>query len=125
LVLFEVYVKWSKLDKSQQAQWIQSSDQAGNSSVAMLEQYLYMLFLCTFEFFFWHFGIWIGSMSLLQRRLSLKELERLSLGIILSSFGKLLLIAMAIWNFSDLEHSWLINMIVLASNSVALSGTAF
>ena len=88
----------------------------------MLEQYFYMLFLCTFEFLFWHIGIWIGSMILLYKKFSFSELERLSLGVVLSSFGKLLLIAMAIWNFSDLEHSWLINVIVLSSNSVALSG---
>lgn len=64
-------------------------------------------------------------MGLLYKRFSFNELERISLGIVLSSFGKLLLIAMAIWNFSDLEHSWLINVIVLASNSVALSGMIF
>ncbi|KAF9111336.1 hypothetical protein BGX27_005069, partial [Mortierella sp. AM989] len=42
--------------------------------------------------------------------------------LIISSFGKMLLILMVIWDYTELEHSWhLVNFIVLTSNIEALS----
>lgn len=45
-----------------------------------------------------------------------------SMALIISSFGKMLLILMVIWDYKQLEYSWLVNIIVLASNTEALSG---
>ena len=43
--------------------------------------------------------------------------------LIISSFGKMLLILMVIWDYTGLEYSWhLVNLIVLTSNIEALSG---
>lgn len=46
-----------------------------------------------------------------------------SMALIISSFGKMLLILMVIWDYKQLEYSWLVSTIVLASNTEALSGT--
>ena len=46
-----------------------------------------------------------------------------SMALIISSFGKMLLILMVIWDYKQLEYSWLVGVIVLASNTEALSGT--
>lgn len=35
----------------------------------------------------------------------------------------MLLILMVIWDYKQLEYSWLVSIIVLASNTEALSGT--
>ncbi|KAJ3403143.1 hypothetical protein HDV05_008043 [Chytridiales sp. JEL 0842] len=45
------------------------------------------------------------------------------MALVLSSFGKLLLIAMVIWDYNELEYSWLVNLLVLTSNLEALSAT--
>jgi hypothetical protein len=45
------------------------------------------------------------------------------MALIISSFGKMLLIFMVIWDYKQLEYSWLVSIIVLASNTEALSGT--
>ncbi|KAI8050173.1 Arv1-like family-domain-containing protein [Gilbertella persicaria] len=46
-----------------------------------------------------------------------------SMALIISSFGKMLLILMVIWDYKQLEYSWLVNIIVLASNTEAMSGS--
>ena len=43
-------------------------------------------------------------------------------GLILSSFGKLLHIVTVIWDYNDLEFSYLINITVFTSNIEAISG---
>lgn len=46
------------------------------------------------------------------------------MALILSSFAKLLLILMIIWDYMyELQYSWLVNILVLTSNAEALSGT--
>lgn len=44
------------------------------------------------------------------------------MALIVSSFGKMLLILMVIWDYKQLEYSWLVSIIVLTSNIEALSG---
>ena len=44
------------------------------------------------------------------------------MALIISSFGKILLILMVIWDYNELEYSWLINIVVLTSNVEALAG---
>jgi uncharacterized membrane protein YccC len=47
------------------------------------------------------------------------------MALIVSSFGKMLLILMVIWDYKQLEYSWLVSIIVLTSNIEALSGKRF
>lgn len=46
----------------------------------------------------------------------------ISSALIISSFPKLLFILMIIWDYDELEFSWLVNLLVLTSNAEALSG---
>ncbi|CAG8677944.1 9278_t:CDS:2 [Gigaspora rosea] len=43
------------------------------------------------------------------------------MALIISSFGKILIISMVIWDYDQLEFSWLINVVVLTSNIEALA----
>lgn len=52
----------------------------------------------------------------------LSSYNYVSMALIVSSFGKMLLILMAIWDYKQVEYSWLVSFIVLASNTEALSG---
>lgn len=44
------------------------------------------------------------------------------MALIISSFGKILLILMVIWDYDELEYPWLINIVVLTSNLEAITG---
>ena len=103
------------MDRDKQVAWMHRS---------IMEQYLYMLFLCSLEFLFWHLGIQFAIRAW-NPKMTRHDLMRISLAMIMSSFGKLLLIVLAIWDYSDLEHSWLINLLVFMTNGVALSGKIF
>ncbi|KAG2183727.1 hypothetical protein INT43_006738, partial [Umbelopsis isabellina] len=46
----------------------------------------------------------------------------IAMALVVSSFGKMLLILMVIWDYKQLEYSWLVSIIVLTSNIEALSG---
>ncbi|KAF7729527.1 hypothetical protein EC973_004201 [Apophysomyces ossiformis] len=43
------------------------------------------------------------------------------MALIISSFGKMLVILMVIWDYKQLEYAWLVSLIVLASHVEALS----
>lgn len=47
------------------------------------------------------------------------------MALIISSFAKLLLILMIIWEYNQNEYSWLVSISVLTSNTVALSGMIY
>ncbi|KAF9168819.1 sterol homeostasis protein [Mortierella sp. AD010] len=116
LILFDVYIKWFRLE--QQATVIDVSF----SQHALVFQYLYILFLCIIEFLSFHFGVrlivslWYGG------RYAILKYNYITTTLIISSFAKMLLILMVIWDYTELEHSWhLVNFIVLTSNIEALS----
>ncbi|KAF8984342.1 sterol homeostasis protein [Haplosporangium bisporale] len=74
------------------------------------------------EFLSFHFGVrliislWYGG------RYAILKYNYITTTLIISSFGKMLLILMVIWDYTELEHSWLlVNFIVFTSNIEALS----
>lgn len=78
------------------------------------------------EFLAFHFGVrlivslWYGG------RYAILKYNYITTTLIISSFGKMLLILMVIWDYTELEHSWhLVNFIVFTSNVEALSGKFF
>ncbi|KAF9164747.1 sterol homeostasis protein [Actinomortierella ambigua] len=117
LVLFDVYIKWFRLE--QQSAII---DVGGFAQHSLVLQYLYILFLCVIEFLSFHFGVrlivslWYGS------RYAILKYNYITTALIISSFGKMLMMLMVIWDYTELEYSWLlINLIVFTSNIEALS----
>ncbi|KAF9943284.1 sterol homeostasis protein [Mortierella alpina] len=116
LVLFDVYIKWFRLEHTP------TFGEVGFAQHALIFQYLYILFLCIIEFLSFHFGVrlivslWYGG------RYAILKYNYLTTTLIISSFGKMLLILMVIWDYTELEHSWhLVNFIVFTSNVEALS----
>lgn len=116
LILFDVYIKWFRLE--QEATVVDP----GFAQHALVFQYLFILFLCIIEFLSFHFGVrlivslWYGG------RYAILKYNYISTTLIISSFGKMLLILMVIWDYTELEHSWhLVNLVVLTSNIEALS----
>lgn len=84
-------------------------------------QYFYMLALCSAEFLAFHIGVRLSA-TLFGHGLSLKDNNHISMALILSSFGKILLLIMVIWDYGNLDPSFLINIFVLCSNVCAIKG---
>ncbi|KAI8886913.1 Arv1-like protein, partial [Backusella circina FSU 941] len=124
LILFEVYIKWFRLERyytEYDSKFIHQP---------LYYQYLYILALCIFEFIVFQFSVnlvvkwYFRNQNKSDRGLTLHiRYNYISMALIISSFGKMLLIFMVIWDYKQLEYSWLVSIIVLASNTEALSGT--
>lgn len=82
------------------------------------------MYICIFiEFAMFHLVIhliiWLSCLWKQEKRI---RYNYVSMALIISSFGKMLLILMVIWDYKQLEYSWLVSIIVMASNIEALSG---
>ncbi|GAN06086.1 conserved hypothetical protein [Mucor ambiguus] len=120
LILFEVYIKWFRLERYYTDYDTKFIEQP------LYYQYLYILTLCIFgnprQFVVFH--CCVNSVIRVYFRNQNKRIRHnyVSMALIISSFGKMLLILMVIWDYKQLEYSWLVSIIVLASNTEALSG---
>ncbi|KAI8978534.1 Arv1 protein, partial [Pilobolus umbonatus] len=110
LILFEVYIKWFRLERYH-------SDYDTILHQPLYYQYLYILTLCIYEFIVFHCSV----IALVRFYVKQVKYNYVSMALIISSFGKMLLILMVIWDYRQLEYSWLVSIIVLASNTEALS----
>ncbi|KAI8893879.1 Arv1 protein [Globomyces pollinis-pini] len=115
LILFEVYMKWFQLD--------QIDEHLVYSDFPVYIQYLYVLTICVLEFLVYHGTIRLMAGVLQRKMLSLKQSNRLSMALTLSSFGKLLLIVMVVWDYGRLNPTSLINFFVFICNFNAVSVT--
>ncbi|ORY41236.1 hypothetical protein BCR33DRAFT_342640 [Rhizoclosmatium globosum] len=119
LILFEVYVKWFTLEK-----YHGKADFMATESI--YKQYLYILSLCVFESTLWHIAIrtavWLlHKQEPAEEAKSIVWYNKVSMSLIISSYGKLFLLLMAIWDYKELDYAWLLNVFVVMSNLEALS----
>ncbi|KAK4519782.1 40S ribosomal protein S25 [Mucor velutinosus] len=115
LILFEVYIKWFRLERYYTDYDTKFIEQP------LYYQYLYILTLCIFEFIVFHCCINLAIRVYFRNQNKRIRHNYVSMALIISSFGKMLLILMVIWDYKQLEYSWLVGIIVLASNTEALS----
>ncbi|KAF1805306.1 Arv1-like family-domain-containing protein [Mucor lusitanicus] len=115
LILFEVYIKWFRLERYYTDYDTKFIEQP------LYYQYLYILTLCIFEFIVFHCCINLAIRVYFRNQNKRIRHNYVSMALIISSFGKMLLILMVIWDYKQLEYSWLVSIIVLASNTEALS----
>lgn len=92
------------------------------TNIPMHIQYIYILTICVLEFLALHAGVRLATSFYVGNAYAIVKYNYVSMAMILSSFGKLLLILMVIWDYNELEYSWLVNLLVLTSNVEALSG---
>lgn len=115
LVLFEVYTKWARIDS------MSVNVNEVTTLAAFLSRYIYLLSICLIELVLLHVVVGALSIIILGLRKALSRMEALIAGLILSSFGKLLHVVIVIWDYKDLEFSYIIDLIVLTSNLEAVS----
>lgn len=60
-------------------------------------QYLYVLSICLLEFFIFHLAVRNLVGYVLNQNIDLQRANHISMALVLSSFGKILLFVMVIW----------------------------
>lgn len=117
MVLFEVYMKWFKLERLNLLTTVY---------IPIHVQYLYMLALVSSETVMFHYFIRTLSRFLVSGNHSpsggFKSRNLISMAIILSSFGRILLLAMVVWDYGNLDPTSVIELFVFMSNTCAISG---
>ncbi|KAG9289103.1 hypothetical protein G9A89_022412 [Geosiphon pyriformis] len=115
LIMFDVYIKLFRLEKPYPNKYFPFNEQP------LFIRYIYILFLCVIEFIVFQFGVRLAVSFYIGHQRAIIKYNYITMALIISSFGKLLLILMVIWDYNELEYSRLINIIVLTSNIEALS----
>ncbi|CAG8782928.1 3682_t:CDS:2, partial [Acaulospora morrowiae] len=72
-------------------------------------------------FIVFQFGVKLAVSIYIGDKYAIFKYNYITMALIISSFGKILLILMVIWDYNELEYSWLINIVVLTSNLEALA----
>lgn len=108
LLMFDVYVKWMRRKAA-----LSASTYAylfGTSSIE-LAVFIYTSFLVA--------SFYRRMFSKPNARYDLLPL--ISLGLLISSFGKFVHILMVIWEYDQLEYAWMVSVNILTSNAEAIS----
>lgn len=108
-------MKWFQMER------IQHPLASKSATMSVGAQYIYVLSICFWEFGLFHITIRYISGLMIGRRLTFPEANHLSMSLVLSSFGKILLIVMVIWDYGSLNPSFLINFFVMICNWAAIS----
>ncbi|KAL1923921.1 uncharacterized protein VTP21DRAFT_6956 [Calcarisporiella thermophila] len=122
LVLFDVYIKWFRVEKMKD----DPNDANSDLALAFMQQplyyqYVYILTLCAVEFLAYQMSVIFAVKLCMGSRYAILKYNYITMTLILSSFGKMLLILMVIWSFHELEYSWLVSIFVFTSNVEALA----
>ncbi|KAI8047862.1 Arv1 protein [Syncephalis plumigaleata] len=115
LVLFDVYIRWYRLEQYY-AETVQTF-----FSFSAFTQYFYLLLLCTIELVVFHLTVHCLVWLLYAKKHPIIKYNYLSMALIISSFSKLLLILMIIWNYSRPEYARLLGLFEITSNLEAVS----
>ncbi|OZJ05498.1 hypothetical protein BZG36_01892 [Bifiguratus adelaidae] len=134
LVLFEVYIKWYRLESNAIAQ-----QQSVFLTQSIVYQYLYILLFCAYEFTVFQVAVRWAVYWFVDPRTGRGEdkhpapstavsshptsisYPQVTTALIISSFGKMLPILMVIWDYNEQSYAWLISLVVLTSNAEALA----
>ncbi|CAG8443802.1 5687_t:CDS:2 [Funneliformis caledonium] len=72
------------------------------------------------EFVVFQFGLRLAVSLYIGDKYAIVKYNYITIALIISSFGKILLILMVIWDYNEFKYSWLINIVVITSNVEAL-----
>lgn len=79
-------------------------------------------FVLSIELIVFHLGVMTAVRFYVQEKYAIIKYNYVSMALILSSFGKFIIVPMVIWDYNDMEYAWFVNVFVVTSNAEALSG---
>ncbi len=95
---------------------------SSNNFIHLAITYCYVLFSSLIELAVFHLVVRI-TIAFTFTQYAIIKYNYVSMALILSSFSKLLLILMIIWDYNEIQYTWVVGLYALASNVEAL--TAF
>ncbi|KAI9298681.1 hypothetical protein K502DRAFT_311132 [Neoconidiobolus thromboides FSU 785] len=114
IILFDIYIKWFQIERifeSTSCTWL---------NLPPLIQYFHISIFSLIEQFLYHIVIRFLVQCFYGYKFAIFKYNYVSLALIISNFGKLLLVAMAIWDYHGLQYSWLLALLTFTSNVEAL-----
>ncbi|KAJ2730601.1 sterol homeostasis protein [Coemansia sp. BCRC 34962] len=119
LVLFNVYIDWFRLEEGGRLRGQEELLFGKQYSFAV--QYLAILLLSAVDAIALLFGILMASVIHQRSLMQIKRWATISTALIISSFGKVLMILLVIWEYNESYYPWLLDFLQFTSHSTAIS----
>ncbi|KAJ1819459.1 sterol homeostasis protein [Coemansia sp. RSA 2599] len=119
LILFSVYIDWFRLEEGGRLRG-QSELLFGKQHPFAL-QYLFILVLSAIDAASLLGGILLASAIHQRSLMQLRWWATVSTALIVSGFGKVLMILLVIWKYNESYYPWLLDFLVFTSHSTAIS----
>ncbi|KAI8321715.1 Arv1-domain-containing protein [Martensiomyces pterosporus] len=119
LVLFNVYIDWFRLEEGGRLRGQDELLFGKQHSFAV--QYFSILVLSAVDAISFLVGIILASIIHQRSFMQVKRWATISTALIISSFGKVLMILLVIWEYNEPYYPWLLDFLLLTSHSTAMS----
>ncbi|KAJ2834190.1 sterol homeostasis protein [Coemansia furcata] len=119
LVLFNVYIDWFRLEEGGRLRGQEELLFGKQHSFAI--QYLVILMLSAIDATALLVGILLASVIHQRSFMQVKRWATISTALIISSFGKVLMILLVIWEYNESYYPWLLDFLLFTSHSTAIS----
>ncbi|KAJ1858246.1 sterol homeostasis protein [Coemansia sp. RSA 2703] len=119
LILFSVYIDWFRLEEGGRLRG--QSELLFGKQHSFALQYLFILILSAIDAASLLVGILIASAIHQRSLLQVRWWATVSTALIISSFGKVLMILLVIWEYNESYYPWLLDFLVFTSHSSAIS----
>ncbi|KAJ2899852.1 sterol homeostasis protein [Coemansia aciculifera] len=119
LVLFNVYIDWFRLEEGGRLRGQEELLFGKQHSFSI--QYLAILMLSTIDGIALLVGILLASVIHQRSFMQVKRWATISTALIISSFGKVLMILLVIWDYNESYYPWLLDFLLFTSHSTAMS----
>ncbi|KAJ2848438.1 sterol homeostasis protein [Coemansia brasiliensis] len=119
LVLFNVYIDWFRLEEGGRLRGQQELLFGKQHSFGT--QYLFILLMSTVDAVALLAGNLLASIVLQRNIRLIKRWAMVSTALIISSFGKVLVILLVIWDYHEVYYPWLLDFLQFTSQTTAIS----
>ncbi|KAJ1987440.1 sterol homeostasis protein [Coemansia spiralis] len=119
LILFSVYIDWFRLEEGGRLR--NQSELLFGKQHSFAVQYLFILVLAAVDAVLMLAGILLASIIHQRSFKQVKRWATIATALTISSFGKVLMIMLVIWEYNESYYPWLLDFLLFTSYSTAMS----
>ncbi|KAJ1668694.1 sterol homeostasis protein [Coemansia sp. RSA 1813] len=119
LVLFSVYIDWFRLEEGGRMR--RQSELLFGQQLSFAAQYLFILVLSAIDAVALLAGVLLASIVQQRSSRQTKRWATMATALTISSFGKVLMIMLVIWEYNEPYYPWLLDTLIFTSYSTAMS----
>ncbi|KAJ1889640.1 sterol homeostasis protein, partial [Kickxella alabastrina] len=119
LILFSVYIDWFRLEEGGRLRG--QSELLFEKQHSFALQYLFILVLSAIDAAALLVGILLASVIHQRSFRQARWWATISTALIISGFGKVLMLLLVIWEYNESYYPWLLDFLVFTSHSTAIS----